>query len=137
MNAKILIYKKENIQNFDALKQLCLMMNIEIVLINNQMVQNKIKDLLNNKIKKGKESEFVLINVAGKSKVRITDGKEEYIVELNKPMMGVYLPKMIWKDMYDFSSDSVLLVLASTHYDGKEYIRNYDEYLEIMGVNND
>ncbi len=82
-----------------------------------------------------KESEFVLINVAGKSKVRITDGKDEYVVELNKPMMGVYLPKMIWKDMYDFSSDSVLLVLASTHYDGKEYIRNYDEYLEIMGEN--
>ena len=53
-----------------------------------------------------KESEFVLINVAGKSKVRITDGEDEYIVELNKPMMGVYLPKMIWKDMYDFSSDS-------------------------------
>ena len=82
-----------------------------------------------------KESEFVLINVAGKSKVRITDGKDEYIVELNKPMMGVFLPKMIWKDMYDFSSDSVLLVLASTHYDSKEYIRNYDEYLEIMGEN--
>ena len=79
-----------------------------------------------------RESEFVLINVAGKSKVRITDGNEEYIVELNKPMMGVFLPKMIWKDMYDFSSDSVLLVLASTHYDGKEYIRNYDDYLKIM-----
>ena len=79
-----------------------------------------------------RESEFVLINVAGKSKVRITDGKEEYIVELNKPMMGVYLQKMNWKDMYDFSPDSVLLVLASTHYDGKEYIRNYDDYLKIM-----
>ncbi len=79
-----------------------------------------------------RESEFVLINVAGKSKVRITDGTEEFIVELNKPMMGVYIPKMIWKDMYDFSSDSVLLVLASTHYDGKEYIRNYDDYLAIM-----
>ena len=79
-----------------------------------------------------RESEFVLINVAGQSKVRITDGTDEFIVELNKPMMGVYIPKMIWKDMYDFSSDSVLLVLASTHYDGKEYIRNYDEYLEIM-----
>lgn len=76
-----------------------------------------------------RESEFVLINVAGTSKVRITDGKEETIVELNKPMMGVYIPKMIWKDMYDFSSDSVLLVLASTHYDGKEYIRDYEEYL--------
>ena len=78
-----------------------------------------------------RESEFVLINVAGTSKVRITDGKEELIVELNKPMMGVYIPKMIWKDMYDFSADSVLLVLASTHYDGKEYIRSYDQYLQM------
>ena len=75
-------------------------------------------------------SEFVLINVAGSSKVRITDGKEEFIVELNRPMMGVYIPNMVWKDMYDFSADSVLLVLASTHYDGKEYIRDYDEYLK-------
>lgn len=81
-----------------------------------------------------RESEFVLINVAGQSKVRITDGIEEFIVELNKPMMGIYIPRMIWKDMYDFSEDSVLLVLASTHYDGKEYIRNYDEYLRIMGI---
>ena len=77
-----------------------------------------------------RESEFVLINVAGTSKVRITDGNEEFIVELNKPMMGVYIPKMVWKDMYDFSSDSVLLVLASTHYDGKEYIRDYKEYIK-------
>lgn len=81
-----------------------------------------------------RESEFVLINVAGTSKVRITDGKEEIIVELNKPMMGVYIPKMIWKDMYEFSSDSVLLVLASTYYDGKEYIRDYGEYLKEMGL---
>ncbi len=79
-----------------------------------------------------RESEFVLINVAGHSKVRITDGKEEFIVSLDRPMMGVYIPKMIWKDMYEFSADSVLLVLASTHYDGGEYIRDYDEYLEVV-----
>ena len=79
-----------------------------------------------------KFSEFVLINVAGQSKVRITDGREEFTVELNKPMMGVYIPKMIWKDMYDFSPDSVLLVLASTHYDGSEYIRDYAEYINII-----
>ena len=79
-----------------------------------------------------RESEFVLINVAGKSKVRITDGNEEAVIELNKPMMGIYIPKMIWKDMYDFSEDSVLLVLASTHYDSKEYIRDYDSYIKIM-----
>ena len=84
-----------------------------------------------------KNSEFVLINVAGKSKVRITDGDEEMVVELDKPMMGVYIPRMIWKDMYDFSSDSVLLVLASTHYDGREYIRDYDEYLKILKSENE
>lgn len=81
-----------------------------------------------------KESKFVLINVAGKSKVRVTDGLRECIVELDRPMQGIYLPQMVWKDMYDFSSDSVLLVLASTHYDGNEYIRDYDEYLKIMGL---
>lgn len=79
-----------------------------------------------------KKSEFVLINVAGKSKVKITDGKESLVVELDKPMMGIYLPPMIWKDMYDFSSDSVLLCLASTHYDAEEYVRNYDEFLKIV-----
>ena len=80
------------------------------------------------------KSEFVLINVAGQSKVRITNGLEEFVVELNRPMMGVYIPKMVWKDMYDFSEDSVLLVLASTHYDGSEYIRNYEDYKKLMKV---
>lgn len=81
-----------------------------------------------------RKSEFVMINVSGTSKVRITDGTEECIVELNKPRMGLYLDKMVWKDMYDFSPDSVLLVITNTHYDGKEYIRNYDEYLQIIGA---
>ena len=91
-----------------------------------------------NKIVRGqhanKESEFVFVNVAGKSKVRVTDGIGEHIVELNRPMQAVYIPKMIWKDMYDFSVDSVLLVLTNTHYDAKEYIRNYDDYLKLMGL---
>lgn len=77
-------------------------------------------------------SEFVLINVAGSSKVMITDGEDREIVELSRPMDGVYIPRMIWKEMYDFSADSVLLVLASTHYDGSEYIRDYDRYLAEM-----
>lgn len=81
-----------------------------------------------------RKSEFVLINVAGKSKVRIFDGYEEIIVELDKPMQGVYLPSMIWKDMYDFSEDSILLCLASTYFDSNEYIRDYDLYLKEMGI---
>ena len=82
-----------------------------------------------------RESEFVLINVGGTSKVRIDNGHSEAIIELNKPMMGLYIPTMVWKDMYDFSEDSILLVLASTHYNGQEYIRDYEEYKKEMGAN--
>ena len=82
-----------------------------------------------------RESEFVLINVGGTSKVRIDNGHSEALIELNKPMMGLYIPTMVWKDMYDFSEDSILLVLASTHYNGKEYIRDYEEYKKEMGAN--
>ena len=79
-------------------------------------------------------SEFVLINVAGSSKVRVLDGEgNEIVYSLNRPKTGIYLPSMVWKEMYDFSADSVLLVLASTHYDGSEYIRDYDRYLAEMG----
>lgn len=78
-----------------------------------------------------RDSEFVLINVSGSSKVMVTDGKEKQVIQLTKPRQGVYLPKMVWKEMYDFSEDSVLLVLASTHYDGNEYIRDYDDYLKM------
>ena len=83
-----------------------------------------------------RESEFVLINVAGTSKVKVKDGEgNEAIFCLNRPHTGIYLPTMVWKDMYDFSPDSVLLVLASTHYDANEYIRNYDDFVkEISGL---
>jgi len=80
-----------------------------------------------------KKSEFVLINVAGTSKVKVFDGKgNETIYCLNRPHTGIYIPTMVWKEMYDFSEDSVLLVLASEHYDANEYIRDYDEYVKEM-----
>ncbi|MBQ7972289.1 MAG: FdtA/QdtA family cupin domain-containing protein [Lachnospiraceae bacterium] len=79
-----------------------------------------------------RETEFLLVNVSGSSKVKVDNGEETEIISLDKPRMGLYLSSMLWKDMYDFSEDSVLLVLASRHYDGNEYIRNYDEYLEII-----
>jgi WxcM-like, C-terminal. len=77
-------------------------------------------------------TEFVLINVAGTSKVKVDDGINQKIFRLDRPHIGIYLPKMVWKDMYDFSHDSVLLVLASEHYDENEYIRSYSKYLEIV-----
>ena len=85
-----------------------------------------------------RESEFVLINVAGTSKVRVTDGRgNEATYSLNRPHTGIYLPCMVWKEMYDFSADSVLLCLASTHYDAGEYIRDYDEFLKIVSGDSD
>lgn len=80
-----------------------------------------------------RRSEFVLINVAGSSKVRVIDPSgNELVISLNRPHTGIYLPAMVWKDMYDFSSDSVLLVLASEHYDPDEYIRDFDEFQRVI-----
>ena len=76
-----------------------------------------------------KNSEFVFINVSGKCKIRVKDGTgNEKVFSLEKPNHGLYLPTMIWKDMYGFSSDAVLLVLTNTYYDANEYIRDYNEY---------
>ena len=77
-----------------------------------------------------RKSEFVLINVAGTSKIKTKDvlGREK-IYSLDRPHTGIYLPCMIWKEMYDFSPDSVLLILSSEHYDPKEYITNYEDYV--------
>ena len=84
-----------------------------------------------------RNSEFVLINVAGTSKVKVMDGKgNEAVYSLNRPHTGVYLPKMVWKDMYDFSEDSVLLCLSSEHYDADEYIRDYNEFAHEITDNN-
>ena len=75
-------------------------------------------------------SEFVLINMAGSSRVRVTDGARERDYVLDRPHTGIYIPRMIWKEMYAFSEHAVLLVLSSEHYDAAEYLRDYDEYLE-------
>lgn len=80
-----------------------------------------------------KETEFVLINVAGQSKVKVKDGQgNEKVFDLNRPRLGIYLPTMVWKEMYDFSEDSVLLCLASEHYDDNEYMRDYNEYCRVI-----
>jgi len=82
-----------------------------------------------------RESEFVLINIAGRCKVKVLDGKgNEEIFILDKPHEGIYLPPMFWKDMYDFSPDSLLLVLSSEKYDPGEYIRDFNEYLNEVAL---
>jgi len=75
-------------------------------------------------------SEFLLIPINGSCKVKIDNGKTQKILDLNSRKQGLYLDKMIWKEMYDFSYNAILLVLTNTYYDEKEYIRDYDEFLK-------
>ena len=84
-----------------------------------------------------RETEFLLVNVSGNSKVKVDNGIESAVIELNRPRMGLYLSAMLWKDMYEFSEDSVLLVLASRHYDEKEYIRDYSTYIQALKLMQD
>ncbi|MGG3799030.1 sugar 3,4-ketoisomerase [Metabacillus fastidiosus] len=72
----------------------------------------------------------VLICLNGSVKVRLENPNEEEVVELNDSSLGLYIGPYIWREMFDFSEGSVLLVLASDYYDEDDYIRNYDFYME-------
>ena len=72
--------------------------------------------------------EQVLIAVSGKVKILVKTPYDEEIVELNDPSEGLYIGPMIWREMYDFSNDAVLMVLASHEYDESDYIRDYEKY---------
>lgn len=74
----------------------------------------------------------VLICVHGSCKIRLDDGQEEKIVPLDDPSTGLYLESNIWREMFDFSEDAVLMVLASELYDESDYIRDYNSFLEYV-----
>ncbi|MEH7252412.1 FdtA/QdtA family cupin domain-containing protein [Neobacillus niacini] len=83
-----------------------------------------------------RRSEFVLINLNGSCKVLVDDGmNDSEVIVLDQPHTGVYLDKMVWKEMFDFSSDSILLVLASELYDKSEYINTYAEFSDEVKKN--
>ncbi len=74
-----------------------------------------------------RKSNFILISICGECKIKLSDGKEELIVYLDKRNVGLYIPKMIWKDMYDFSDNAVLLCLSDQEYLEDEYIRDINK----------
>ncbi len=79
-----------------------------------------------------KSLEQILICVHGSCKIRLDNGQEKETVLLDKPYEGLYVSNVMWREMYDFSPDAVLLVLASELYDEKDYIRNYDDFLHYI-----
>lgn len=70
-----------------------------------------------------------LICVRGSCAVVADDGARRFEVDLDGPQKGLYLPPMTWGIQYKYSSDALLLVFASDHYDSTDYIRNYDQFL--------
>ena len=76
----------------------------------------------------------VLIGISGKFTLEISDGKTKQTHKINNPKKGIYIPKMIFINMFDFSKDAVCLVIADTHYDIKKNIKSWEEYLELINV---
>lgn len=73
----------------------------------------------------------VIICLSGSCKFLLDDGKNKEIVELNNPELGLYIGTYVWREMFDFSEDCILMVLASEFYDANEYIRDYEDFLKI------
>jgi len=71
------------------------------------------------------------IVVRGSCRFYLDDGKEKIDILLDNPAQGLMLPPMLWHEMYDFSEDCVLMVVADGHYDESDYIRSHDEFLEL------
>jgi acetyltransferase-like isoleucine patch superfamily enzyme len=79
-----------------------------------------------------KELHQFLICVNGSCAVVVDDGENRCEVALDRPTLGLHVPPMVWATQYKFTSDAVLLVLASDIYKAEDYIRNYDEFLRLV-----
>ena len=82
-----------------------------------------------------KQLKQILICVKGSCKILLDDGTEKAEVSLNEPNKGLIIESHLWREMFDFSEDAVLMVLASELYDEADYIRNYDDFIKYVEEN--
>ena len=75
-----------------------------------------------------RENEEFIVELSGSFDVILDDGCERKTFSLNRSYYGLYVPKMIWREMVNFSTNSLALVLSSTKYDVEDYIRDYEEF---------
>ncbi|MDY4043714.1 MAG: FdtA/QdtA family cupin domain-containing protein [Marinifilaceae bacterium] len=78
-----------------------------------------------------RETEEFIIALSGAFDVIVDDGNERKTFSLNRSYYGLYIPKGMWREMENFSTNSLALEFASTVYDEGDYIRDYDEYLKL------
>lgn len=74
----------------------------------------------------------VAVCVTGSCRMELDNGMERRSIWLDSPTRGVLIEEMVWREMYDFSPDCVVLVLASEHYDETDYIRDYAEFIAMV-----
>lgn len=79
-----------------------------------------------------KECKEFLVALSGSFEVVLKDGKEEKMVTLNRPDRGLFITSGIWRELENFSSGSVCLVLSSEKYSEDDYVRDYDTYLNLV-----
>jgi len=79
-----------------------------------------------------KENEEFIVALSGSFDVVLDDGNERKTFHLNRSYYGLYVPRGIWREMENFSTNSLALILASTKYDEIDYIRNYEKFLEFV-----
>jgi dTDP-4-dehydrorhamnose 3,5-epimerase-like enzyme len=81
-----------------------------------------------------RDTDQLAVAVHGSMKIMVSDGQEARVVVLDHPGWGIYLPRLTWTSLTDFSEGAVCLVLASTHYDRSKSIRTWPEYLQERGI---
>lgn len=80
-----------------------------------------------------KNTEELIIALSGSFDITIDDGKEKKVFSLNRSYYGLYVPKGLWREMENFSTNSLALVISSTKFDENDYIRDYNEFLKYIG----
>lgn len=78
-----------------------------------------------------KQTEEFIIALSGSFDVLLHDGTEETLFHLNRSYYGLYVPAGTWRKMENFSTNSLALVVSSTHYSSEDYIRDFDSFLKI------
>jgi hypothetical protein len=78
-----------------------------------------------------RETEELIVALSGSFDVVLNDGKKEYRFSLNRSYFGVLVPKMFWRMLENFSTNSLALIIASTDYSEKDYIRNFEEFKHL------
>lgn len=73
----------------------------------------------------------LIVAASGSFDVLLDDGQNRRMFHLNRPYYGLYITNMIWRELLNFSSGGICLVLASAAYDETDYIRNYEQFLEL------